>query len=192
MDLATAERTATAAATPYRWTRAQYERMIEAGVLGEDDRVELLNGRIVAMSPQKSRHSTLLVLLEQEVREAYGPGYFVRVQLPLGFDPDSEPEPDLAVVAGEPRDYLGDHPTTAVLVAEVADTSLLLDRTEKAGLYAEHGIREYWLLNVRDEALEVYRDPADGTYQTKTTLHRGDSITPPEATRTIEVADVLP
>lgn len=84
----------------------------------------------------------------------------MRPQLPLSLDPDSEPEPDAAVVRGAPRDYVDTHPTTALLVVEVADTPLDLDRGKKAGLYAKAGIPEYWIVNLVEPVLEVHRDPA--------------------------------
>ena len=84
------------------------------------------------------------------------------------------------------------HPTTALLVVEVSDTSLSKDRTEKVQLYARHGIPEYWILNVVDDCLEVHRNPAGEAYQTKLTLRLGDTITPPKGINAIEVADVLP
>lgn len=176
----------------YRWTRAQYERMTEAGVLGEDDRVELIEGRIVVTWVITPRRATSIRLLQDSLGEAYSHRFMIRVRAPLAISLDLEPEPDVSVISGSPRDYLDAHPQTAVLIVEVADSSLLTDRTEKAGLYAQHGIGEYWILNVRDEVLQVYREPADGTYQTKTTLRRGDRITPPQADAEIEVADVLP
>ena len=120
--------------------------MIEAGILGEDDRVELINGEIVTVSPQQSPHATGVTLVADELRLAYSRDYTVRIQLPLVLDPDSEPEPDVAVVVGKPRDYRKAHPTTAVLAVEVADSSLVKDRTEKAQLYARHGIIEYWIM----------------------------------------------
>ncbi len=182
------------APAPHRWTRRQYDQMIEAGILDEDDRVELINGEIVTVSPQQSPHATGVTLVADELRLAYSRDYTVRTQLPLVLDPDSEPEPDVAVVVGKPRDYLKAHPTTAILVVEVADTSLSKDRTEKVQLYARHGIPEYWIQNVVDECLEVYRDPdpAGETYQTKLTLHRGHTITPPQGAKPIAVADMLP
>ncbi len=178
----------------HRWTRRQYDQMIEAGILNEDDRVELIDGEIIEMSPQQSPHATGVTLVADELRLAYSRDYTVRTQLPLALDPDSEPEPDVAVVVGKPRDYLKAHPTTAILVVKVADTSLSKDRTEKVQLYARHGIPEYWIQNVVDDCLEVYRDhdPAGETNQTKLTLHRGDTITPPQDAKPIAVTDMLP
>ena len=177
---------------PHRWTRRQYDQMIEAGIFGEDDRVELINGEIIEMSPQGSRHYTFIGLLAEVLEEAYAEGFLIRTQGPLVLDPDSEPEPDVAVVRGRRMDYFDHHPITALLVIEVSDSSLAKDRTSKEELYARHQISEYWILNVEGESLEVYRNPVGETYQTKTTLHRGDSITPPKATNAIAVADVLP
>jgi len=177
---------------PHHWTREQYEQMIEAGILDEDDHVELIEGEIVTMSPRKGPHSTAVMLLLDALRAAYPKGFIVRPQLPLALDPDSEPEPDIAVVSGQPRDYRDAHPTTAILLVEVADTTLAQDRTQKVRLYARHGIPEYWILNVVDECLEVYRNPAGDTYQTKITLRRGDTVAPPEGDSPVQVDDIIP
>lgn len=176
----------------YRWTRQQYEQMVEAGVLGSDDRVELINGEIVTMSPQGSRHYTLLHMLTERLRKAYPEAFYVRSQAPLALGTESEPEPDIAVVEGSPRDYMDEHPRSAVLVVEVADASLLKDRGPKTSLYARHGIPEYWILNVEDACLEVYRDPARGTYREKTTLAAGATVTPPQASEAIAIVDIIP
>ena len=180
------------APAPHRWTRRQYDQMIEAGILNEEDRVELINGEIIEMSPRGSLHSTLVYLTAETLRPAYPEGLMIRTQMPLALDPDAEPEPDIAVVEGRPRDYLDELPTTAILVIEVSDTTLMTDRTRKTRLYARHGIPEHWILNAVDECLEVHRAPTGETYQTKLTLRRGDAITPPKGINTIEVADVLP
>ena len=180
------------APAPHRWTRRQYEQMVEAGILDEDDRVELIDGEIVATSPVSPERATGICLIIEALRSAYLEGFLIRPRGPLAFDPDSEPEPDIAVVEGHHMDYFNHHPTSAILVIEVADASLLKERTQKARLYARHQIPKYWILNLGDECLEVYRDPTGETYQTKLTLHRGDSITPPKGTNAIEVADVLP
>lgn len=184
----------TVAARPltHRWTRAQYERMIEAGVLDEEDRVELIEGEIVAMSPQGSRHAAAIRLVHRALRAAYPDDYLVDVQLPLALGEASEPEPDVAVVKGDPRDFIDTHPDTAVLVVEVAESSAGFDRTRKQVLYAQHGIGEYWLVDLEAEHMEVYRHPAGTQYEEKTTLHRGDEIMPPESSTSIAVHDLLP
>ncbi len=177
---------------PHRWTRRQYEQMVEAGILDEEDRVELINGEIIEMSPQKGPHAMAVMLALGALQAAYEGPFMVRPQLPLALDPDSEPEPDIAVVAGKPRDFPSGHPNTAILVVEISDATLTQDRTRKVRLYARHGIPEYWILNVVDDCLEVYRDPTGETYQTKLTLHRGNTITPPQGAKPIAVADMLP
>jgi len=143
-----------------RWTRHEYDRMIEAGILTPNDRVELVDGEILAMTPQGSAHATAVVLLQEALRAAVGPDFHLRVQLPLALGAESEPEPDLALVAGSPRDYRDAHPKAAPLVVEVADATLAYDRDVKGSLYARAGIQEFWLVNLTDKVIEVYRAPS--------------------------------
>jgi Uma2 family endonuclease len=110
--------------------------------------------------PQGSYHASALGRAGDALRAALGPGWVVRVQMPVALDDESEPEPDLAVVPGVWDDYETRHPTTPTLAIEVSETSLAFDRGEKAGLYARCGIRDYWIINLVDRVLEVYRDPA--------------------------------
>jgi Uma2 family endonuclease len=183
-----------------RWSRLEYDRMIEAGVLAPEDRVELVDGEIVTMTPQKSRHATAVRLAEIALRRAFDETYDVRTQLPLALGLESEPEPDVAVVAGSPRDYRDEHPSTALLIVEVADTSLTFDRTAKASVYARAGIAEYWLLNLVDEVIEVRRGPepspdARHAWRYATTERYGarDRVAPlTRPDRDIVVADLLP
>ncbi|MBI2940253.1 MAG: Uma2 family endonuclease [Chloroflexi bacterium] len=142
-----------------RWTREEYGRLAEVGVLHEDDPVELIEGEIVEMAPQGLPHATGIRLAEEAARGLFGAGFDVRPQLPLALGPLSEPEPDLAVVPGGPRDYVTSHPTTALLVVEIADTSLAYDRDTKGSLYARAGILDYWIVNLARRRLEIYRDP---------------------------------
>jgi Uma2 family endonuclease len=121
--------------------------------------MELIGGRIVAMSPQYSPHATALLLAHDELRRVFSAGYVVRMQLPLDISPVSQPEPDIAVVRGTIRDYAKAHPTTAELVVEVSESTLTYDRGEKASLYASAAIPEYWVLNLVDRCVEVCRDP---------------------------------
>jgi hypothetical protein len=118
--------------TTHRFSRAQYERMVEAGVFEPNDRLELLDGEIIDMAPQTSRHVTAVTLVGDTLRTIFGPGVTVRVQLPFSLDDHSEPEPDVAVVPGSPRDYRDAHPSRAFLVCEVADTTLAYDRGREA------------------------------------------------------------
>jgi Uma2 family endonuclease len=113
--------------------------------------------------------------------------------MPLALDDTSEPEPDVAVVPGKARDYTFAHPTTAALVVEVADTSLALDRKTKQAVYARNGIPEYWVVNLQDHCLEVYRGPQGDQYQFRTVLRHGETVAPlANPDRAIAVADLLP
>ena len=120
----------------HRWSRAEYDRAVEAGVFGPDARLELIEGAILAMGPQGSEHFTGIELVVDALRAAFGAGYRVRTQGPLAAGEDSEPEPDVAVVAGDARSYRDAHPSSALLVVEVSDHSLHRDRTVKQRLYA--------------------------------------------------------
>lgn len=184
----------TVAPQPRHWSRGEYERMVEAGILGPEDRLELIEGEILTMSPQKSPHYTGVQLVSEALREAFQPlAAVVRVQGPLAVAEDSEPEPDVAVVEGAPRDFRDGHPRSALLVVEVADTSLLFDRGRKKALYAQAGVPEYWLLNLIEGTLEVYREPVAGEYRSAVTLRPGDSVRPAAAPGPeIAVADLMP
>lgn len=182
-----------------RWTRQQYDRLIEIGVLQEDDPIELIEGRLVVAEPQRDPHARAVELVAEALRLAFGRGWRIRVQLPLALSPDSAPEPDVAVVRGTPRDAPSGHPTTAALVVEIADTSLPLDRGTKAQVYARAGITDYWIVNLLDRVLEVYRQPSAreprgrARYTEVETFGADAALVPlaaPDAT--ISVADLLP
>lgn len=181
-----------------RWTRLEYDRMAEAGLFGPDERVELLEGEIITVTPQQSPHSACIGLIDAALRQAFGPSYWIRIQLPLIVDPDSEPEPDLAVVPGSPRDYVHDHPRTALLVVELADSTIAKDRTYKTRIYARAGVPEYWIVNLAERCLEVYRDletsPTQaGLYRSSQKLGPSESIAPLAVPQTlVAVADLLP
>ena len=186
-------------ATTRRWRRVEYERLVDLGVfVGE--RLELLEGVLVVREPQGSLHAAIVTHIGQVLAAAFGAGWHPRLHAPLALGEHSEPEPDIAVVAGEPRDYVVAHPSTAVLVVEVADSSLRLDRRFKAAVYARAGLREYWILNLVDRALEVYRDPQpvteaanDWTYDSTDVLRPPARVTPLGAPGApIPVADLLP
>lgn len=182
---------ATATADIRRWTREEYERLVEQGFF-DAERLELVDGVILEMSPQSGRHAKGVLLAQSALSPLFSEGFHIRVQMPLALDFDSEPEADLAVIPGELQDSPDVHPSTAVLVVEVADSSLLRDR-KKASLYARAGIPEYWLENLVDWCLEVYREPEDGSYTSRTILREGDTVSPqarPEVV--IPVASLLP
>ncbi len=122
------------------WSRTEYERAVEAGVFGPGARLELIEGAILAAGPQGSQHFTGIELVVDALLRTFGVGHPVRVQGPLAAGEDPEPEPDVAVVAGDARDFRDGHPTTALLVIEVSDDSLRHDRTVKQRLYARCGI----------------------------------------------------
>jgi Uma2 family endonuclease len=183
---------ATATIDTRRWTREEYERLVEQGFFHPEERLELVEGVIYEMTPQSSYHATGVRLAERALRPFYEQGFDMRCQMPLALGLDSEPEPDIAIVLGEPRDYLIAHPTTAVLVVEIADSSLLHDRKRKTRLYARVGIPEYWINNLVKGCLEVYREPEEGSYKSHRILREGDSVSPlsrPEAA--IPVASLL-
>lgn len=181
----------------HRFTRADYERLVDKGAFGPDDRVELLDGLLVVREPQGSRHATAVLKLRHALERAFGRGHHVRDHAPLALDDASEPEPDLAVVRGRIGDYRDVHPSRPVLVVEVADTSLARDRLKKSVIYARAGVPEYWILNLVDDLLEVSRDPAlmDGrwSYRRRQLLKRRATVSPRGAPRVrIRVGDLLP
>jgi Uma2 family endonuclease len=175
------------------WARADYERLVAAGILGPGDRVELLEGEIIEMSPEKSRHAAAVDLTLDALRRRLGDSHSIRVQHPLAVSETSEPEPDLAVVPGSPRDYADRHPSSADLVVEVSDTSLDYDRNRKARVYARAGIVEYWIVNLVDSVLEVHREPTVSGYRSVTTVGRGEAVSPlVEPGAIVPVDDLLP
>jgi Uma2 family endonuclease len=167
------------------WTRAEYDRLIDLGLLDEDEPVELLGGRLVVREPQQSPHATSTQLVAEALRQAFGRGYHVRCQLPIALDEESEPEPDVSVVSGDPRDYRDHHPARAVLVVEVSARSLAVDRRVKGSLYARAGIEDYWIVNVAARSLEVNRRPGEDRsvpygwrYRDVRALGEGEGIAP--------------
>jgi Uma2 family endonuclease len=189
--------TPSAEPTPRRWTREEYYRMGELGLFF-GQRVELIEGEIMVLSPQNWPHSSTVDRVGEVLRRVLGAGFWVRTQLPLNLH-TSDPEPDVSVVIGRREDY-SDHPTTAVLLVEVSETTLHYDRTRKASLYARAGIRDYWIVNLVNKQLEVLRDPRpDPTqyyghgYANLTTLVPPAVVSPLAAPQvSLAVADLLP
>jgi Uma2 family endonuclease len=180
-----------------RFTRAEYDRLIEQGFFDEDERIELLDGQLVVREPQGSRHAITVELVREALQHAFGKGHHVRGHAPVALDEVSEPEPDIAVVRGRLRDYTEEHPASPVLVVEVADSSLGKDRVRKARLYARAGLADYWIVNLNDRVLEVYREPERIAGRWK---YRSVSLLRPPATvvplaapgRRVPVAALLP
>jgi len=181
--------------TDGRVTREQYWQLVEDGVIGPDDRVELLDGVIVAMSPQNPPHAFATAALTRWLGAAVGSQAYLRVQLPLDVSSAWIPEPDLAVIAGRIDDAAAAHPTTALLVVEVAESSLAQDRLTKGPMYAAAGIPGYWLVNLRERCVEVHRRPvrAERRYA-ETRIARVEDVLDVAAlpSSSIRVQDILP
>jgi len=176
-----------------RWTRAEYDRLAAARYFNPEARLQLIQGEIVEMSPQGAAHATAIRRMTKVLETAFREGRDIRVQLPIALSDDSEPEPDVAVVVGALEDYETQHPSTAVLIGEVADSTLRFDQTRKSVMYAAAGIPEYWVLNLVDRTLEVYREPHAAGYATALRLGPGDLVSPLAAPGAqLRVADLLP
>lgn len=153
--------------------RSEYDKLVELGVF-EDEKVELLYGRLVPMSPQKSLHAQATHALGKRLARLLGDRAEARVQMPLALSDTSEPEPDVAVVP--PGTYWDGHPAIAWLVVEVAESSTRKDREVKARLYAEAGVLEYWLVDLKASFVEVFRDASDGVYRSARAFRGGESL----------------
>ena len=165
----------TAQVTRRRFTVDEYYRMAEAGILCEDDHVELIEGEIVEVAPIGSRHAACVDSLNQAFSERVGAWAIVRVQNPVRLSTRTEPEPDIVLARPRPDRYRQAHPGPAdvLLLVEVADTTLHYDRDVKLPLYAAAGIPEVWIFNLVHERLEVYREPAEGRFQVQAVCGHG-------------------
>ena len=191
---------ATAPERTRRWTRVEYDRLIDVGIFRPGEHLELLGGHLIVSEPQGTLHAAAVGLVEEALRACFGLGWTVRVQMPVALDEESEPEPDVVVVPGTHRDYEAAHPARPPLLVEVAESSLADDRGTKASLYARAGIADYWIVNLVDRVLEVCRDPVTAAAQTSAWRYRhievlraGASIAPlarPDVP--VEVAALLP
>jgi Uma2 family endonuclease len=164
-----------------RWTFTvdDYMRMLEAGILTEDDRVELIEGAIIKMSPIGDLHAACVIRLTMLFARLVGVAAFVSVQNPVRLDNHSEPQPDLALLKPRKDYYAQAKPTPAdvLLIVEVADSSIDYDRRVKVPLYARALIPVVWLVDLNADAIEVYSQPANGAYQAVQTVRRGDRLT---------------
>ena len=165
--------------TTRRFTVSEYHRMAEAGILGEDDRVELLHGQIYVMSPIGSQHAACVRRLTRlfilAAREQAG----VSVQNPILLAPDSEPEPDVALLTPRDDAYAARHPRPdeVMLIVEVSGSSLEFDQTTKLPLYAQAGIPEVWIVALDEDQIHAHRQPEEGTYAEHETCERGNMLT---------------
>jgi len=126
-----------------RWSRGEYARLIDHGILDEDDPIELLDGLLLLKEPQHSPHRTAVLLTAKALERAFGEGWFIQTQSPIILDDRSEPEPDVCVVRGSPRDYVAAHPSQPALIVEVTQSGLHLARGRKAAAYARARIADY-------------------------------------------------
>lgn len=174
------------------FTVHDYHRMVDAGILSEDDRVELIRGEIIAMSPIGPRHSAAVLRANQTLVRLVVDHAIVGVQGSIRLDEYDEPQPDLYLLRPKDDFYASGHagPADIFLVVEVADSSLEYDSTIKMNLYAETGVPEYWIANVRDDCVIAFSDPSKNTYGTIQQFHRGQTIAPqllPECRMLIDV-----
>jgi Uma2 family endonuclease len=163
------------------FTVDEYYRMAEAGILGEDDRVELIEGEIIQTSPIGPHHADEVDYLTRLFFRRVGDLAQIRIQNPVRLSDRSEPQPDLALLRSHPerdRPYVAAHPTPAdvLLMVEVAESSVAYDLGRKARVYARHGIAELWVLDLRQDRLVVFRDPTPRGYAGSRILGRGESI----------------
>lgn len=180
--------------TRRRFTVDEYYWMARVGILGEDDRVQLIDGEIVEMPPIGPEHAGTVSQFSEGFTTRYTDAAQVRVQNPIRLDEYNEPEPDVALVRRRADFYRLAHPSPAdvFLVVEVADTTLAADRGVKMPLYARFGIPEAWLIDVRHQVVLVYREPTSDGYRVVATARPGERIAPlafPD--REIEVADLF-
>lgn len=174
-------------------TVVEYHKMIEAGILTEDERIELLAGNIVSMSPIGSKHALCVKRLNHLLSNMIGNKAIVSVQDPIHISALSEPEPDIALIATPFEQYLDRHPQAEdiYLVIEVADSSLSKDRDIKLPLYAEAGIAELWLVDLVNSQVEIYTEPKGSVYALRRIAQRGDSIPVTVLGTEIKVDDLL-
>jgi Uma2 family endonuclease len=173
-----------------RLKRAEYETLVGVGAF-EGEHVELVRGVVLSMSPIDPPHADTVDRLGELLMSSLSGRARVRVQQPLAATADSAPQPDIAVVA--PGNYRQGHPSEAHLVIEVAATSLRFDRVAKAGVYAEAGVPDYWVVNLVDGQIEVHREPTPRGYRVVTTYRRGERVALlafPDIT--VAVDDVVP
>jgi Uma2 family endonuclease len=184
---------------PYRFTIEAYRKLGATGLF-HDMKTMLIDGELFAMTFPNPPHDTALNLAYDFLRIAFPSGHHVRNQQGFDIGTDNDPGPDLAVVTGSIRDYANITPRTAVMIVEVADSSLFIDTTTKAELYATAGVPDYWVIDLENRLLHVFRDPVAlpaglgaTAYRTHLTLEPKDSIAPLAAPKaSIQVSDLLP
>jgi hypothetical protein len=176
-----------------KFTADEVLRMVQAGILAEDEPVELIDGELIARSPQGPRHRSRTAKIHRALEEAFGAGHHVQSHSPISAGVDSLPEPDVAVIRGDPDDFVDHHPGGAdvPLVVEVSVTSQAEDRA-KAAIYAGAGVREYWNLDVEARRLTVYQEPRPELreYTLVRVLHDDDTV--PAHGTALPIRELLP
>ena len=159
-------------------TVAEYDRMIEAGIYTENDRIELLNGEIIELMPKGTKHTSANSRIVRLFVRLFDEKVIVRSQDPIRLDDFSEPEPDVVLANWDENEYGENHPTPKdiLLVMEISDTTLAYDREDKARAYSRNGIAQYLLLNLKDETVEDYRSPEADGYGSKQTYRSGEAF----------------
>ena len=177
-----------------RFTREEYFRMAETGVLGPEDRTELIDGYLVEMTAQNAPHRAAVGKVDSQFQRILEErNYWVQIQATLPLDCRNVPEPDIAILSGTPDDLIEGEPDEIPLIVEVADTTLTYDRTEKLACYASNNIPEYWIVNLQNHTLECYHNPTEDEYRERRTLERGETVAPKfDDTLEVAVADLLP
>lgn len=166
----------------WKFTIDHYHTMIEAGILTENDKVELINGNLIAMSPVGSKHIATVNMLVEMLYEKLLKKAIISVQSPVSLGRTSEPEPDITILR-KVEDYYYEKTAGAndvLLLIEVSDTTLDFDRNEKARLYAKSGIQTYWIVNILDQVVEIYTQPENGQYKLRQLVLPNDLLEIPE------------
>ena len=171
----------------------EYRLMATAGILKENDRVELINGQILEMSPIGSRHAAVVDRISNVLKYYLQEKVIVRVQNPVEIDELSEPEPDVCLLKFRKDYYADQHPVPQdiLLIIEVADSSLTLDREVKLPLYAKAGITEYWIVNLERNEIEAYRSPQEDIYTIREIIRRNKPIDLPNLDLTLPVKELI-
>jgi Uma2 family endonuclease len=183
-----------------RWSRVEYETMIDKSVFRPGEKLELLAGQLVVREPQGDPHAFAIELAHEALRIAFGPEWRIRVLLPVALDEESEPEPDISVAQGPLRHNSEAKPSRLTLVVEIAESNLAIERDFKGSLYARAGVPEYWIVNLNGRLLEVYREPGPDAsalygwaYRSVERFQSGAHVSPLAApTACLPVADLLP
>lgn len=183
---------------PFRWTREQFHESGEARLFA-GHRVMLIEGEILVMPPIGDRHPTIVTLVGEVLRETFGPGFFVSEEKPFDIGKATDPQPDIAVIKGNIRDFMERGLTEAALIIEVSDSTYEYDHFEKASLYASAAVQDYWIIRLKTQEVEVYRQPQSDDTQPfgygygEKTVHQGSEIIQPlAAPHPVAVSALLP